>query len=156
MPQGAGISMGVPCSSKGFSSSSISRSAAVNTLTKAGTSFVKLRAGLWIRLTNCKKAVIPPNVNVCCDILTAAQRKATRYPRANPKLRIRLEKTLNAVRRTTLCRSWLCIFSKRFTITASLSKVLMSIRCWIVSCRILCTRLSESRTCRVSRRICPI
>ena len=38
----------------------------------------------------------------------------------------------------------------------SLSKVLMSIRCWMVSCSTLCTLLSESRTCRVSLRICPI
>ena len=54
------------------------RSAAVNTLTKAGTSLVSCLAGLCILLTSCKKAVIPPNVRVCLDMRRAAQAKATR------------------------------------------------------------------------------
>ena len=78
MPHGPSIFTGSPCSSSGFSSSSISRSDAVSTLTNAGTSLVRLRAGVCILLTSCRKAVIPPNVSVCCDIRMAAHRNARR------------------------------------------------------------------------------
>ena len=70
--------MGFPCSSNGFSSNSIRRSAAVNTDTNWGTSLVNERAGLCILFTNCRKAVIPPNDNVPDDMRKAAQRNATR------------------------------------------------------------------------------
>ena len=75
--QGAFIGIESPCSSIGSSSNSMRRSAAVSTETKAGTSLVRLRAGPCILFTNCKKAVIPPNVSVCCDRRMAAQRKAS-------------------------------------------------------------------------------
>ena len=78
MPQESASRTGSPSGSRGSSSSSISRSAAVNTDTKAGTSFVSVRAGDCMRFTSCRKAVMPPNVSVPACMRTAAQRNANR------------------------------------------------------------------------------
>ena len=134
IPHGAPTAICSPCSSRGSAANSIRRSAAVNTLTKAGASFVRLRAGLCILFTSCRKAVIPPNVSVPADIRNAAQRKAMRYPRANPKLMIKLEKIENDVRLTTFSLSLACVSSSRCTISLQASSVFITIRCCIVSC----------------------
>ena len=68
---------------------------------------------------------------------------------------MRLERTENLVRLTTLCLSSLCIPSSLSTIASSFSIVLMSIRCCMVSCSTLCTRLSLFLTSRVSFRMWP-
>ena len=56
----------------------MSLSAAVNTLTNAGTSLVSDLAGPCIFATSCRKAVIPPKERVLLYILIALHRKAMR------------------------------------------------------------------------------
>ena len=97
---------------------------------------------------------MPPKVSVCSDIRMAAQRKATRYPAENPTLRIRLLTTEKAVRLVTCCRSSVCVEPSLPTMVLSPSRVFMSMRFCMVSCSTLCTLESESRTLRVSFRIC--
>ena len=147
---GASISMASPSFSSGISSSSISLSAAVSTATLLGMSLARLLAGPCIRLTSCRKAVIPPNVSVPAERRKALHANVNKYDMLNPRFTVRFDITENIVRRTMLSCSSCCELLSLETISLSLSSVFMTSMCCTMSCMTDCIWESESRTMRFS------
>ena len=93
-----------------------------------------------------------PKVIFPSDMPYTPHRKAAIYPNEKAALTIVRAMTLKRVR-STICpysRSWSP--SRRSSIRLSFSMDWMTIRCWRLSCRWLCTSLSVSRMPRVISR----